>query len=58
MITTLDAMLRDNAAWQLMIHLSQQHSCSFDDLVGAREQRLRHDEAVSASARAASRASS
>ena len=38
MITTLNAMLRDNAAWQLEIHLSQQHSCSFNHLVGAGEQ--------------------
>ena len=36
MITTLNAMLHDNAAWQSQIRLSQQHSCSFDHLVSER----------------------
>ena len=43
--------------WGSFIVASPSPGASFDDLVGARE-RLRHDEAVSASARAASRASS
>ena len=39
MIVTLNAMLRDNTEWHPTCRLSQQHSCSFDDLVGAGEKR-------------------
>jgi len=35
MITTLNAMLRDNVAWQPKSARGQQHSCSFDHLIGA-----------------------
>ena len=35
MITTLNAMLRDNVAWQSKPASAKHHSCSFDHLLAA-----------------------